>query len=58
MLVKHCLQEFELACPLRRLTDRTIKGYYNNTLNLLTYAEKYHMSSRFEYYQKNNPGVR
>ena len=35
MLAKHCLQEFKLDCQLRRLTDRTIKGYYNNTLNFL-----------------------
>ena len=32
MLAKHCLQEFKLDCQLRRLSDRTIKGYYNNTL--------------------------
>ena len=30
MLMKHCLQEFKLDCQLRRLSDRTIKGYYNN----------------------------
>ena len=41
-LAKHCLEEFKLDCQLRRLTDRTIKGYYNNTLNFLTYAEKHH----------------
>ena len=40
MLAKHCLEEFKLDCQLRRLTDRTIKGYYNNTLNFLIYAEK------------------
>ena len=32
LLAKHCLQEFKLDCQLRRLTDRTIKGYYNNAL--------------------------
>ena len=42
MLAKHCLQEFKLDCQLRRLTERTIKGYYNNTLNFLNYAEKHH----------------
>ena len=42
MLAKHCLDEFKLDCQLRRLSDRTIKGYYNNTLNFLTYAEKHH----------------
>ena len=42
MLAKHCLEEFKLDCQLRRLTDRTIKGYYNNTLNFLIYAEKHH----------------
>ena len=42
MLAKHCLEEFKLDCQLRRLTARTIKGYYNNTLNFLVYAEKHH----------------
>ena len=42
LLAKHCLEEFKLDCQLRRLTDRTIKGYYNNTLNFLIYAEKHH----------------
>ena len=42
MLAKHCLQAFKLDCQLRRLSDRTIKGYYNNTLNFLIYAEKHH----------------
>ena len=42
LLAKHCLDEFKLDCQLRRLSDRTIKGYYNNTLNFLTYAEKHH----------------
>ena len=35
LLAKHCLEEFKLDCQLRRLTDRTIKGYYSNTLNFL-----------------------
>ena len=35
MLKKHCLQEFILDCQLRRLSQRTVKGYHNNTLNLL-----------------------
>ena len=42
LLAKHCLEEFKLDCQLRRLTDRTIKGYYSNTLNFLIYAEKHH----------------
>ena len=42
MLAKHCLEEFKLDCQLRRLTMRTIKGYYNNTLNFLICAEKHH----------------
>ena len=42
LLAKHCLEEFKLDCQLRWLTDRTIKGYYNNTLNFLIYAEKHH----------------
>ena len=42
LLAKYCLEEFKLDCQLRRLTPRTIKGYYNNTLNFLVYAEKHH----------------
>ena len=42
MYAKHCLQEFKLDCQLRRLSDRTIKGYYNNTLNFLIFIEKHH----------------
>ena len=42
MLAKHCLDELKLDCQLRRLTARTIKGYYNNTLNFLVYVEKHH----------------
>ena len=39
MSAKHCLQAFKLDCRLRRLTDRTIKGYYNNTLTAEQYRE-------------------
>ena len=48
MLAKHCLQEFKLDCQLRWLTERTIKGYYNNTLNFLIYAEKHHSITEVE----------
>lgn len=48
MLAKHCLQEFKLDCQLRRLTERTIKGYYNNTSNFLIYAEKHHSVTELE----------
>ena len=48
MLAKHCLEEFKLDCQLRRLAERTIKGYYNNTLNFLTYAEKHHSITEIE----------
>ena len=41
MPAKHCLQEFKLDCRLRKLSERTIKGYYNNTLNFLIYVEKH-----------------
>ena len=41
MLAKHCIEEFKLDCRLQRLTDRTVKGYYNNTLNFPVYAEKH-----------------
>ena len=40
MLAKDCLEEFKVECGLRRLSSRTIKGYYNNTALFLTYLEK------------------
>ena len=38
MLAMDCLQEFKLECELRKLTPRTIKGYYNNNALFLTYC--------------------
>ncbi len=32
MLAKDCLEELAVECELRRLTKRTIKGYYNNNI--------------------------
>jgi len=46
LLAKHCLEEFKLDCQLRRLTDRTIKGYYNNTLNFLIYCHHANCNQR------------
>ena len=40
MLAKDTLEEFKLECELRRLTPRTIKGYYNSTLLFLTWLER------------------
>ena len=40
MLMKEILEEFKLECELRRLTPRTIKGYYNSSLQFLTWLEK------------------
>ncbi|MGM9629304.1 tyrosine-type recombinase/integrase [Butyricicoccus sp.] len=40
MLAKDCAEEFKLDCQLRRLSSRTIKGYYNNTILFLTYIQK------------------
>ena len=40
MLAKECLSEFRLDCELRRLSKRTIKGYYNNNARCLTYLER------------------
>ena len=58
MLAKHCLQEFKLDCQLRRLSDRTIKGYYNNTMNFLIYAEKHHevteVDNMYEWLKRNH----
>jgi hypothetical protein len=40
LLAKDTLEEFKLECELRRLTPRTIKGYYNSTLGLLRTLSK------------------
>ena len=40
LLAKDILEEFKLECELRRLTPRTIKGYYNSTLLFLTWLER------------------
>lgn len=40
MLAKDCLEEFRLECQLRRLSAKTIKGYYNNTMCFLVYTER------------------
>ena len=40
MLTKNVLEEFKLECELRRLSHRTIKGYYNNVQATLVYLEK------------------
>ena len=40
MLAKECLSEFKLECELRRLSPRTIKGYYNNCALCLNFLEQ------------------
>ena len=40
MFTQEILEEFKLECELRRLTPRTIKGYYNSSLQFLTWLEK------------------
>ena len=40
MLAKTILEEFKLECELRRLSPRTIKGYYNSTLLFLNWLER------------------
>ena len=40
MLAKECLAEFKLDCELRRLSQRTVKGYFNNCALCLTFLEK------------------
>lgn len=40
MLARECLAEFKLDCQLRRLSDRTVRGYYNNVALFLNYIEK------------------
>ncbi len=39
MLFYDCLEEFQLDCTLRKLSIRTVKGYYNNTHLFLTFLE-------------------
>ena len=39
MLARECLSEFKVECELRRMSKRTIKGYYNNNARCLTYLE-------------------
>lgn len=39
MLARECLQEFKADCELRRISKRTVKGYYNNNARCLTYLE-------------------
>ena len=48
MLAKDTLEEFKLECELRRLTVRTIKGYYNSTLLFLTWLEQQHEIKELE----------
>lgn len=37
MLATDMLSEFKMECELRRLSQRTIKSYYNNTARFLNY---------------------
>lgn len=39
MLAKECLTEFKLDCTLRRLTPRTVSGYYNTNKLCLDFLE-------------------
>ena len=48
MLSKDCLEEFKVECDLRRLSPRTIKGYYNNTSLFLNYLEKQEKLTQLE----------
>ena len=40
MLAKVTLEEFKVECELRRLSPRTIKGYYNSTFLFLTWLDR------------------
>ena len=48
MLANDTLDEFKLECELRRLSARTIKGYYNNTRQFLTWLERQHKITELE----------
>ena len=41
-MAKECLAEFKLECDLRRLSKRTIKGYFNNCTLCLNFLEEVH----------------
>ncbi len=57
MLSKDVLEEFRLECQLRRLTDRTIKGYYNSTLLFLTYLERQENITEIEEIRTQHIGI-
>ena len=57
MLAKDTLEEFKLECELRRLTPRTIKGYYNSTLLFLTWLERHQDPEAFTVTVRNAAGV-
>lgn len=40
LLARECLAEFKLDCQLRRLSARTVRGYYNNVALFLNFVEK------------------
>ena len=48
MLAKDCLEEFKVEWDLRRISPRTIKGYYNNTSLFLNYLEKQEKLTQLE----------
>lgn len=48
MKARECVEEFKLECELRRLSKRTIKGYYNNTMLCLNYIEKHFKVTEIE----------
>lgn len=40
MLLEDVLEEFIFDCKLRRLSEKTIKGYRNNNLRFFTFIKK------------------
>ena len=54
MFTKEILEEFKLECELKRLTPRTIKGYYNSSLQFLTWLEKQHSITKLEEIRSNH----
>lgn len=48
MLARECLDEFKVECDLRRLSQRTTKGYYNSTALFLTYLENHGNATTLE----------
>ena len=53
MLIQDVLNEFIFDCKMRKLSDRTIKGYRNNNRKMMHFIEQEYQVTELEeiYYQ-------